>query len=498
MASHVVVIDSSARRAVIKTSPGKFLSDILQEACEKLGLDSSCYGLRSLDLSRSFRLSGLSSGAKLELVVLSRSPSVVSVALQVPNSEAQGIPNQRLTDKFPSTTSLWIILRKFESDVSGNAGPQRNFTARAAPKMEDGSTGGGRLFHETPVVQIMGRELASFTDLQKTLRELGCNSGSILLRLSFRITDTALEEAMEEIERYFKSVEMDESEGAYAGSVAVNESMPEPNPSSTTDVDSEPSEEPPTPLIPQNEYGTTEHRTSTPPAPSNDLTVQGPNHRSISVFAPPTSTTPHASLQPFNEQDYEPTIDHAKLHQSRLVSTSRNKRLPTDAEISAQQDAQRKKVAEVKEVEIKVRFPDQTQVVSTFLNVDTAIALYDFVKGLLENENEPFLLNFTAMKGPKVVPREEEVKLIGGLGMTGRVLVNFIWDERATVEARGGNVLKAEFREQAREIKIKEVEAVEVEDQRDKIGQVLGRDRDGEGKGKSKGIPKWLKLSGKK
>lgn len=46
MASHVVVVDSSARRAVIKTSPGKFLSDILHEACEKLSLDSSRYGLR--------------------------------------------------------------------------------------------------------------------------------------------------------------------------------------------------------------------------------------------------------------------------------------------------------------------------------------------------------------------------------------------------------------------------------------------------------------------
>ena len=46
MASHVVVMDSSARRAVIKTSPGKFLSDILQEACAKLGLDSSRYGFR--------------------------------------------------------------------------------------------------------------------------------------------------------------------------------------------------------------------------------------------------------------------------------------------------------------------------------------------------------------------------------------------------------------------------------------------------------------------
>ncbi|MCJ1464346.1 hypothetical protein MMC07_002959 [Pseudocyphellaria aurata] len=502
MASHVVVIDSSARRAVIKTLPGKFLSDVLQEACAKLGLDSSRYGLRnnnrSLDLSRTIRLSSLSSGAKLELVVLSRSASAVSVALQLPESEAQGIPNQRLTDKFPSTTSLWLILRKFESDVTANAGFQRNFTARGSPRTYEASTGAGRLFHEAPVVQIMGRELASFADLQKTLGQLGFNSGSTLLRLSFRVTETPLEEAIEEIAQYFKSVETAESEGAHAGSVAASESIPDPDPSSTAEVDSEPLEEHPTPLTPPKKEGTTNDHTLAGSAPTNDLTISGPNHRPISVFAPPTSTTPHASLQPFNEQDYEPTIDHAKLHQSRLASSSRNKRLPTDAEIAAQQDAQKKKVAEVKEVQIKIRFPDQTQVVSTFSNADTAMTLYDFVRRLLENENEPFLLNFTAMKGPKLVPTEEAVKLVGGLGMTGKVLVNFIWDERATVEARAGKVLKAEFCEKAREIEIKEVEAVEVEDQPDKSSQVLGRDRDGEGKGKGKGIPKWLKLSGRK
>lgn len=343
----------------------------------------------------------------------------------------------------------------------------------------------------------MGRELSSFADLQKTLAQLGFNSGSILLRLSFRITDTALEEAMKSIEQYFKAVTLDESEGAHPGSVVVNETIPEPN-SSTAGVDPEPSEEPPIPQLSPNEDGTTEKQIQAAPAPLNDLKTGGPNNRPISVFAPPTSYTPHASLQPYDEQDYEPTIHHAKLHQSRLASTGQNRRLRTDAEIAAQQDAHRKKVAEVKEIEIKVRFPDETQVVGTFSNEDTAVGLYDFVKGLLENENEPFLLKFAAMKGPTVVPREEAVKLISGLGMTGRVMVNFIWDEKATVEARGGNILKAQVNEQARKIEIKEVEAVEVEDQPGSSGQALGRDRDSVGTGKTKGVPKWLKLSGKK
>lgn len=46
MSSHVVVIDSTARRATIKTTPGKFLTDVLREACAKLGADPSQYGLK--------------------------------------------------------------------------------------------------------------------------------------------------------------------------------------------------------------------------------------------------------------------------------------------------------------------------------------------------------------------------------------------------------------------------------------------------------------------
>jgi tether containing UBX domain for GLUT4 len=46
MASHVVVIDSTARRAQIKTTPNKPLSEVLEEACSKLGIKASNYGLK--------------------------------------------------------------------------------------------------------------------------------------------------------------------------------------------------------------------------------------------------------------------------------------------------------------------------------------------------------------------------------------------------------------------------------------------------------------------
>lgn len=46
MSSHVVVIATDLRRTTIKVSPGTYLSDVLAEACKKLGLDGDKYLLK--------------------------------------------------------------------------------------------------------------------------------------------------------------------------------------------------------------------------------------------------------------------------------------------------------------------------------------------------------------------------------------------------------------------------------------------------------------------
>lgn len=345
----------------------------------------------------------------------------------------------------------------------------------------------------------MGRELSSFTDLQKTLGQLGFNNGSTLLRLSFRTSDTPFEEAQVEIDNYFKSLEGEKHAGAHANSVATSESkLDSSQPALSEDAENlnTPSEslESPEPV----EVGDgEEHKASSmssPPSPPAS-TVTGPNQRPISVFAPPTTTVPHAARQNHNEADYEPTIDHAKLYQSRLSTMGRNKRLLTDAEIAAQQETQAQKLAGEKEVEIKVRFPDQTQVVSTFTNLDTAETLYDHVRSLLDRETEPFLLKFSAPGGQKDVPKHSKDRLIGKLGMTGRVLVTFVWEEGASGEARSSRILKAMFAEQAKEIEIKDAEGVDVKDE-DGNASSSGK---GKEKEKKKGGPKaWMPRLGKK
>jgi hypothetical protein len=46
MSSHVVVIATNARRATVKVTPSTYLSDVLAEACQKLGFNASQYGLK--------------------------------------------------------------------------------------------------------------------------------------------------------------------------------------------------------------------------------------------------------------------------------------------------------------------------------------------------------------------------------------------------------------------------------------------------------------------
>lgn len=538
MAAHVMVIDSTARSAKIKTVPGKHLTDILEEACTKLGRDASRYELKCvtnaafwkillmascryknkpLDLSRTMMLSGLSGGAKLELVTASRSPSVVSVALQLPEVEPDG--TARLTDKFPSTTTLWLILRKFES-VKGST---RNLTGRNSPLNKDQTSGSGRLYFETPVITAMNRELASFTDLQKTLAQLGVNSGSILLRLSFRQTEKPLEEAIAEIGQYFKEIKGEETNGTHATSLATNG----PNPSATIEGLTADATKSPTANTHQSpeqlsasgdsandahnlgNTDTGERRASNPDpleqvTEQPPVTVTGPSQRPISIFAPPSSSTPKAALQKEHDKDFEPTLDHMKSHQKYLQTNTQNKTLKSDAQLAAEAQDQAEKASRVKGVEIKLRFPDQSQVSATFTNSDTASTLHEHARGLMRNPQEPISLTFRAEKGRQIIPADSDVRLIQGLGLMGRVLVDVGWGDGASLAARQEPTLKEEFRAKAQEIPVPQMSGS------DNVGKESGKeagalssssspsDVNGKAKERKGGMPKWFKGIGGK
>ncbi|KAJ5502264.1 GLUT4 regulating protein TUG [Penicillium fimorum] len=501
MSAHVVVIDATARRATIKTTPAKYLTDILQEACSKLGYNASQYSLKhnrkQLDLSLSYRLSGLISGAKLELVQISRSPSVVTVGLQLPESEARGAPNNRILDKFPSTTTLWMVLRKFEAGVAGT-GPVRNLTSRAVPSAEGGDVA-GRLYYEIPVLQILEREVSSFTDLQKTLAQLGFNSGNVLIRLGFRRTEEPIEEAMAKIGEFFKSE--DEAPSAQNKNAA-------PTAAPADNTSNGPPQEISGSLQPEPSGVTAASEEVAAPLPASELaTSTTDSGRTITVFSPPSEDTPSSAKLEYNESDYIPSIEHAKLHQRLLNESSRPKRLPTDAEIAAKTEAEAARRAAIHQVDVKIRFPDQSQVIAKFGVSDTGKSLYEFARGCLALPFASENFNLTVhgvskSKHTSAIPPSDKKRLIKDLGLSGRVLVNFSWAEHAPafVHERRTEILRPELRSQAQQLKVEQ--PPELKEDAPALSQpgpssAQGGDKPS-GARKSGAMPKWLKLPGKK
>jgi tether containing UBX domain for GLUT4 len=477
MASSVYVVDSSLKRTQIKVTPGKYLREVLEEACKTRRLNPESWVLKSqdgkktIDLSQPFRLSGLSPGAKLQLVQGSKSPSVVTVALQLPESEG----NKRLQDKFPSTTSLWLVLRKFEDAVAG--GQQKiNLTQRAVPA--NIGSGSGRLEYEQPCLNLMGRNQETFADLQKTLAQLGFNSGNVMIRLNFKSSGQPLEEAMKEIERYFSAADpapagAQGSEGAHAGpSAGVMESKPDasadngavpadgdagPEPAEPVDATME---DAPTAQTVEDDVIASSTETAVPPTSFSEKPPTEPASppsnvvNGITVYRPSSSSTPAAALQEDDPATYEPSIEHAKAHQAALQRSTRNTRLLSDKEIEEQEATRQASLALVQTVQVRVKYPDQSMIETEINASDTAADLYAKVQGTLAQSPEPFELRTIGNKGFETIPNKSTKRLVRDLGFRGRMLVTLVWSPEASAKARQGPSLKDEYRSRAQELKV--------------------------------------------
>ena len=331
-------------------------------------------------------------------------------------------------------------------------------------------------------------------------------SGSILLRLSFKATETPLEEAMEQIETYFKSVQGDAKTVVPTPEVVVAETIPIPAETTSLEESLEP-RVPPEPVSSNDQESATnsmessdnvekDKSGSSPQALSTPLIV-GLDQRPSTIHLPPTTSTPRAAQQAFNEKDYVPSIAHAKLHQARLESSSRNKTLLSDKELAEKEKAKAQKLADVKQIEIKIKFPDECTVSAPFSSADTSDSLYSYTRTLLDRENQPFSLSFPDAQGRrKPVPHGSDEKLISGLGMSGKTLVHFSWEPGATPQPRSVSVLKPEMRAQAKEIEIQDPPVAEAEE--DPVVETSSSKKKEPGKGGSKGVPKWFKGLGKK
>ncbi|KAF4122583.1 hypothetical protein GMORB2_6889 [Geosmithia morbida] len=503
MSSHVVVISTDLRRTTVKVTPGTYLADVLQQACTKLGLPGDKYLVKhkqkQVDLTIPFRASGLSPGAKLELVQKSNTPSAIQVALQLPQPEAKEIPGGRLVKKFPSDLTLWQVLRQFESG-DANAGRNINITARGVARIDAGAGGSGQLYYETPVLNIMGREISTFTDLQKTLASLGYNSGNVLIRLTYKTTDQTLHAAMDEISQLFKEEERGNT--ASSGTQKTDPAPQQPTPSKETNAPDTPmADAEPAPAPPQEQEQTQISQADGAVAAASSAPSSNDPYSPVNVYLAPSGTTPAAALTPASETDFTPTVAHAQLHQARLLENAKNKRLLSDRELDEKAAAEEAKISAVKSVRVKVRFPDNTSSEWDVGPSHTGAFLYAAVRHIMAKSDEPFHL---ALPGGKSVIKDRDDRgpedtLVRGYKMSGRVLVNLVWDEGASADARKQPFLKSHVASQGQTVKVPEVPQIaEDEVEAPAVAQVHedGKKKSS-GEGGAKKVPKWLKL-GKK
>jgi tether containing UBX domain for GLUT4 len=85
------------------------------------------------------------------------------------------------------------------------------------------------------------------------------------------------------------------------------------------------------------------------------------------------------------------------------------------------------------------------------------------------------------------------------LGFEGRMLINFVWGDAASEGARKAPILKPQFVQSAKEVHVPEPPpAPKEQDEKPIDKKAKGKETDGSGEGKPKGIPKWLQKLSKK
>jgi tether containing UBX domain for GLUT4 len=317
----------------------------------------------------------------------------------------------------------------------------------------------------------MNRELGTFVDLQKTIAQIGVTSGNILLRLMFKTTETPLEDAMQDISKYFKPDTSPRPLTGAASSVPAETKSENinPEPSShavdTVMADAPSASNPPElhETEPQAETtaATTIQSTSlldSDPAPDSTSLPQSTNtslqaeaalgqpaaldsstkNPSITVYTPPTSNTPLAASQSFNEADYVPTLEHATTHQARLVQESRNRRLASDAELAAKARERQAKQDAVSSVRVRIRLPDQAIIETTFARgACSGKLVYDTVRLQMRHPEARFALRYVDAKGVHVtLPDDAGFDVIVKAGWRGSVFVSMVWDAETSAEQR--------------------------------------------------------------
>ena len=488
---------------------------------------------KAINLTDPIRASGLPQGAKLELIVKSKSPSAVTVALRLPSSEAAlGIPSNRVSAKVRSDTPLWKLLRHFEElDVAKQKG--LNLSARGVPRLSNGgATGGsGQLYWEVPVLKFAGRELVSIDDYRKTLSQVGIDTGSQLIMVEFRISDYTLQEAMELVQTELEKPDSGEAAGR-AGATAKGKAVATPEAPAPTEAGTatiiqapEQTQEPeamdvdtvsaqaPAP-VPAPTQPTQPTQPIQPTPTSASLSQRQPPRSSlqpVEVWSPPKAGMPAAaSLRWAKEADstFAPSIAQMKAHQRHLEEAGRNKRLKSDQEMEEEARERESKASAVSKVNVRIRFPDGYTVLWSFAgngpDAATGATLYAAVRGVLADDikSQPFRLAPPMFRpGEEIQDSADATKhgLVRGYGMRGGVVINFLRGQGVPALPAGTQYVRREVTAMAQDIVIPQVEAEAEEDTKPAASSSKAEGQDGakKTKGDVNKMSKFLRLSKK-
>ncbi|KAF8245341.1 hypothetical protein K440DRAFT_651668 [Wilcoxina mikolae CBS 423.85] len=440
--SNVVVIYNQ-RRATIKTTPSKSLSEIRTEACSKFSIPTpSNFILKrsgtKLDLSLPVRLTGLSPGAKLDLVQTASTSAAISVVLRTVD------PVEQLSGSFPPTTNIWGILRSFEQDARNAGRSNVNITERCAPSPGAGS---GRLLYQMPAVRVANRELSKFDELRTTLQDLGC-SGRELLVLRFLPTEIPYEDALMEIAGF-------PTETAVETGSSTPPSEPQKAVEKPSDVDTVMSETSQPPEVeestqPANEATVPEpvERTSETPKPPASEEPALPVEPKIAVYQPSSSATPAAAAFDVPDSAFDIGIAELKKIKESYHIAAQPQRLLSDKEIAEKEAAYRQEMEKISVLRIKVRFPDGYTSQQELDGKCTARDLYIQIRSTLRHPNEPFIL----MIPPRDVIKDDARRLTIDLKLRSGASLHLAWNKEASEKAKNEPALKEELVKASKEL----------------------------------------------
>ncbi|KAI5812467.1 GLUT4 regulating protein TUG-domain-containing protein [Pyronema omphalodes] len=442
-----VTVFFNKRQATIKTTPGKSLSDVRTEACAKFSLTpASSYILKrngtKLDLSLPMRLTGLVSGAKIDLVQSTSQAKPVDIVLRAVETGSQ------LTGSFPATTSIWGILKKFEKDDG-----RINITERAAPSQGSGS---GRLLYQMPAVRVANRELAKFDDLRKTLQDLGC-SGREMLALRFLPTEIPYEDALLEIVGFSKETTTETATETPSATGPIGMKVDEEKPAgpkiATEDKTVNGSTQASESLkgLPQ----TSEETTPTSVKDDSDIPMKDapelpevPAAPKVTIYQPSSSAIPAAATFEVPESAYEVGIAQLQKLKESYEIAGKPQRLLSDKELAEKEEAKRQEIEKINTIKIKVRYPDSYISEYEMDGKSNAKELYAQVRTTLRHPNEPFVL----MIPPREIIKDDGRRLTLDLKLRSGASLHLKWDNAASSAAKNNHALKDEFLKASKEL----------------------------------------------